>query len=92
MGSMKSKGIGSLIIALFVGVLIGSALGRMLGLFLPGDHIVAKALVSPLLKYAAGPWDFNFIIMTVTFGITLNINFFSVLGLVGAWYYHKYSY
>jgi H+/Cl- antiporter ClcA len=89
---MKSKSIGLLIVTLFVGVLIGSALGQLLGLFLPPDHIVSKALVTPLVKYAAGPWDLNLMIMVITFGFTLNINFFSVLGLVGAWYYHKYSY
>lgn len=88
---MRSKSIGLLIVTLFVGVLIGSALGTLLGLFLPQDHIVAKALVSPLVKYTAGPWDLNLMIMVITFGFTLNINFFSVLGIVGAWYYHKYS-
>jgi len=90
--TMRSKSVGSLIVTLFVGVLIGSALGQLLGLFLPQDHIVARALVSPLVKYAAGPWDFNLMIFVITFGFTLNINFFSVLGIFGAWYYHKYSY
>jgi H+/Cl- antiporter ClcA len=89
---MRSKSIGSLIVTLFVGVLIGSALGQLLGLFLPQDHIVAKALISPLVPYKAGPWDLNLVIMVITFGFTLNINFFSILGIVGAWYYHKYSY
>ena len=89
---MHKKGVGTLIITLFVGVLIGSAVGQLLGLFLPADHIVVKALVSPLIKYIAGPWDLNLIIVVITFGFTLNINFFSILGIVGAWYYYKYSY
>lgn len=86
------KGVGSLIVTLFVGILIGTAVGQLLGLFLPSDHIVVKALVSPLMKYVAGPWDFNLIIFILTFGFTLNINLFSVIGIIGAWYYHKYSY
>ncbi len=81
-----------MIVTLFVGVLIGSAIGQMLGLFLPEDHIVAKALVEPLITYAAGPWDLNFIIIVLTFGFKININFFSIIGIVGAWYYHKFSY
>jgi len=89
---MQRKGLGALIITLFVGVIIGSAIGSLLGLFLPSEHIVIKALVSPLLKYTAGPWDINLIIIILTFGFTLNINFFGILGIVGAWYYHKYSY
>ena len=89
---MRGKSIGTLIITLFVGVLIGGALGQLLGLFLPGDHIVAKALVDPLITYVAGPWDLNLIIIILTFGFQIHINFFSILGIVGAWYYHKYSY
>ena len=89
---MDRKGVGTLIVTLFVGVLIGSAIGQLLGLFLPAEHIVVKALVSPLLGYVAGPWDLNLIIIVLTFGFTVNINFFSIIGIVGAWYYHKYSY
>ena len=89
---MHGKSTGTLIITLFVGILIGCALGQLLGLFLPTDHIVAKALVSPLLTYVAGPWDLNLVIFILTFGFKININFFSILGIVGAWYYHKYSY
>lgn len=89
---MHDKHIGILIVTLFVGILIGSAVGQLLALFLPGNHIVVKALVSPLLTYVAGPWDLNLIILVVTFGFTVHINFFSIIGIVGAWYYHKYSY
>lgn len=89
---MREKSIALLIVTLFVGVLIGSALGQLLGLFLPPNHIVKMALVSPLLPYDLGPWDLNLIIIVFTFGLKLNINFFGILGIVGAWYYHKYSY
>ena len=75
-----------------MGILIGGAIGQLLGLLLPSDHIVAKALVSPLIKYIAGPWDINLLVVELTFGFKININFFSILGMVGAWYYHKYSY
>jgi hypothetical protein len=89
---MQRKALGMLIVTLFVGVLIGSAIGQMLGLFLPTDHIVVKALVSPLITYNAGPWDINLIILVITIGFKLYINFFSIIGIVGAWYYHRYSY
>ena len=89
---MNRKSLGTLIVTLFVGILIGSAIGQLLGLFLPQEHIVVKALVSPLLSYIAGPWDLNLIILVLTFGFTININFFSIIGIVSAWYYHKYSF
>ena len=85
---MHNKSIGLLIVTLFVGVLIGGAFGQLLGLFIP----VAEALVEPLIAYVAGPWDLNLVILVITFGFDVNINFFSILGIVGAWYYHKYSY
>ena len=31
-------------------------------------------------------------IIVLTFGFDINVNFFSILGIVGAWYYHKFSY
>ncbi len=86
------KNLGLLVITLFVGILIGGALGQLLGLFLPADHIVSKALVSPLITYVAGPWDINLLIIVLTLGFSIQINFFSILGIVAAWYYHKYSY
>ena len=89
---MRGKSVGTLIVTLFVGLLIGGALGQLLGLFLPVEHIVAKALVSPLITYDAGLWDLNLVIAVLSFGFKVNINFFSILGIVGAWYYHKYSY
>ena len=89
---MPRKAVGTFIITLFAGILIGSALGELLGLFLPVDHIVRKALVLPLIKYIAGPWDINLLIVELTFGFKININFFSILGMFGAWYYHKHSY
>ena len=89
---MRGKSVGTLIVTLFVGLLIGSALGQLLGLFLPAEHIVSNALVQPLITYIAGPWELNLVIIILTFGFTLKINFFSILGIVGAWYYHKYSY
>jgi len=89
---MRIKNVGILIVTLFVGVLIGGALGQLLGLLLPSDHIVTKALVNPLITYVGGPWDLNLIILVITFGFKVKINFFSILGIVGAWYYHKYSY
>jgi len=89
---MPRKNLGTLIVTLLVGLLIGGAIGQLLGLFLPANHIVAKALVSPLTKYIGGPWVINLLIIEFTFGFAININFFSILGIVGAWYYHKYSY
>ena len=89
---MGRKGLGTLIVTLAVAVLIGGAVGQLLGMFLSPDHIVARALVQPLLEYTAGPWDLNLIILVVYLGFSIDINFFSILGILGAWYYHKYSY
>jgi H+/Cl- antiporter ClcA len=88
----QGKSVGVLIVTLFVGVLIGGAVGQLLGLFLDPDTIVSKALVQPLITYVAGPWDLNLLILVITFGFKLSVNFFSILGLVVAWYYYRFSF
>ncbi len=89
---MPRKGLGTLIVTLAVGLLVGGSVGKLLGIFLSPDHIVSRALVQPLLEYTAGPWDINLIVLVPTLGFSVDINFFSILGILGAWYYHKYSY
>ena len=93
---MGRRGVGRLIVALFVGVLIGNMAGEILkslfhvvGL---SQSVVEKVLVEPLVQYEFLPRPFSLIILTFTFGFTLNFSMFSLLGMGVAWYYFKYSY
>jgi len=93
---MGRRGVGRLIVALFVGVLVGNAAGEVLKLLFQAvglsQSVVEKVLVEPLVRYEFFPSRVNLIILTFTFGFTLNFSLFSVLGMGLAWYYFKYSY
>jgi hypothetical protein len=93
---MGKRSIGFLIVATFVGILTGNIVGEVLNVIFGSlglqDNVVQKVLVDPLVKYEFLPLQLNLIVMTLTFGFSLNFNVISLLGIGTAWYYVKYSY
>ena len=93
---MGKRSIGFLIVATFVGILTGNIVGEVLNVIFGSldlqDNVVQKVLVDPLVKYVFPPLTLNLIVMTLTFGFSLNFNVISLLGIGTAWYYVKYSY
>ncbi len=93
---MGKRSVGFLIVAIFVGVLAGSIIGAFLNVIFESlgleNNVVQKALVDPLIQYEFYPMRLNLIILTLTFGFSLDFNILSLLGIGTAWYYVKYSY
>ena len=93
---MGRKSIGVLIIAIFIGVLAANVLAAALNVIFESlglqNNVVQKVLVDPLVEYKFGPIPLNLIIVSLTFGFSLNFNVLSLLGIGTAWYYVKYSY
>ena len=93
---MSNRSLGFLIVTLLVGVLAANVLGIVLALVFESlgleDNVVQKVLVDPLVQYEFGPVPLNMIVMSLTFGFSLNFNVLSLLGIGTAWYYAKYSY
>ena len=93
---MSNRSLGFLIVTLLVGVLAANVLGVVLALVFESlgleDNVVQKVLVDPLVQYEFGPVPLNMIVMSLTFGFSLNFNVLSLLGIGTAWYYAKYSY
>lgn len=93
---MGNRSLGFLIVALFAGVLAANVLGILLGLLFESfglqNNVVQKVLVDPMVQYEFGPMPLNFIILSLTFGFSLDFNVLSLLGIGTAWYYVKYSY
>ncbi|SVD82412.1 uncharacterized protein METZ01_LOCUS435266, partial [marine metagenome] len=56
------------------------------------NNVVQKVLIDPLYEYEFYPIRLNFIVMTLTFGFSINVNVLSFIGIGTAWYYVKYSY
>ena len=88
----NSKGTGYLIVTLFVGLLVGSGIGRALELLIPGENIVEKALLSTIWEYGTGAVSLNLIVLSFDLALSLHINVIGILGMLAGWYYYKYSY
>jgi hypothetical protein len=93
---MGRRSIGFLIIAIFVGILAGNIVGAVLSVVFESlglqNNVVQKVLVDPLVEYEFYPTRLNLMILTLTFGFSINFNILSLLGIGTAWYYVKYSY
>ena len=93
---MGRRGVGRLIVALFIGVLIGNMAGEVLKILFGtvglSQSVVQKVLLDPLVRYEFGPVPVNLILLTFTLGFALNFSLFSLLGMGVAYYYFKYSY
>ncbi len=93
---MGRRSIGLLIVAIFVGILVGNIVGAVLSVVFEAlgleNNVVQKVLVDSLVQYEFYPMRLNLMVMTLTFGFSLNFNVLSLLGIGTAWYYVKYSY
>lgn len=79
-----SKSTGFLILILLICAIIGSFIGDLLQPYVP--QWLTKSF--PL---GAGPLPVNLKILSITFGITVSMNFFSILGLItGLIIYKRY--
>jgi uncharacterized membrane protein len=71
------KSTGYLILLILICLIVGSFIGDILQPYIP-------KLLSKSFTVGAGPLPINLKFMSITFGFTLNMNLFSVLGLITA--------
>lgn len=92
---MGRKSLGILIVAIFIGILAGNVVGQVLAVVFDSlgleNNVVEKVLIESYV-YKLDPIEINLMVMTLTFGFSLNFNVLSFLGIGIAWYYVKYSY
>jgi hypothetical protein len=65
----------------FLGVILGSVVGELIGLLLPEDNIIRTLFVSGA-EFQVGPFFCDLIVFTFTIGFSLKVNLISVLGIV----------
>ena len=93
---MKNRDISLIIIGLFSGAMIGGVLGKLLAWLLPSG--VVKDFFLPSLTYHIGGLTKNEVgvividlsIIVLKFGLSMNFNFTSVIGLATAYYILRY--
>jgi len=81
---MKQKGWIFYIVVLFIGALIGSALGEVIAYLIPSGVVQQFFLKSATAS--AGPGTLNIIIFSLTFGFSLKINIIGIIGILIAAY------
>ncbi len=81
---MKKKSLGFIITVIFIGALIGSALGEIVTFLVPAG--VVKDFFLKSVTASIGPGTLNIIIVTLTLGFTLKLNVMGVIGILIAAY------
>jgi hypothetical protein len=81
---MRKKSFWFILLVIIAGGLVGSALGEFVGYILP-DGVVKQALTKSVIA-SIGPGTFDIVILSITLGFSININFLGVLGIIIAAY------
>ena len=85
----EKKGVGLLIVGLFIGILVGSIAGAILDVFI-SNTVVAKVLINSF-EYELEAHPLNLIVCTITFGFSVKFNLFTLLAIIVIYiYYLKY--
>ena len=73
--------IGMIALVFFLGVVLGSVVGELIGLLLPEGNVIRELFVSGK-EFRVGPAHLDMIVFTFTIGFTLKVNLVSVLGII----------
>lgn len=73
--------IGFVALAFFLGVILGSVVGELIGLLLPEDNVIRSLFVTGK-ELQFGPVYCDLIVFSFTIGFSLKVNLISVLGIV----------
>jgi hypothetical protein len=74
------KRIGLVALFFFLGVILGSVVGELIGLVLPEGNVI-RALFVAGKEFQFGPVYCDLIVFSFTIGFTLKVNLISVLGI-----------
>ena len=73
--------IGMIALVFFLGVVLGSVVGEVIGLLLPEGNVIRELFVSGK-EFRVGPAHLDMIVFTFTIGFTFKVNLVSVLGII----------
>lgn len=73
--------IGMVALVFFLGVILGSVVGELIGLLLPEGNVMRELFVSGK-EFRVGPAHLDLIVFTFTISFSLNVNLVSVLGII----------
>ncbi|MEJ2633984.1 MAG: DUF4321 domain-containing protein [Calditrichia bacterium] len=86
---MRKKSLGWILLIVFFGALIGSALGEVLAFVLPAGVVREFFLRSAVFNL--GPATLNLVILKFTLGFSLKLNVIGVIGVILAGYFLRWA-
>ncbi|MCF7805182.1 MAG: DUF4321 domain-containing protein [Candidatus Marinimicrobia bacterium] len=84
----RQRSIGIIVIAVILGAMIGTLLGEILGMTLPDG--VVRELFLRSVSFSLGPTTLDLLVMNITLGFSLKLNFSGIIGLGVAYYLLRY--
>ncbi|NIM19557.1 MAG: DUF4321 domain-containing protein [Candidatus Latescibacteria bacterium] len=66
---------------LFLGIVVGTVLGEVIGIILPEGKIIRDVFVNSTDLYV-GPLNLDLVVFSFTFGFSLKVNLMSAIGIV----------
>lgn len=72
--------VGLVALVFFLGVIVGSVVGEIIGIVLPEGNVLRELLVAGK-TLRVGPATIDLLVFSFTFGFALDVNLVSVLGI-----------
>ncbi len=85
---MNKRNFLKIVLIIFIGALIGSALGEVIAFLIPGGVVREFFLKSAQMHF--GPATLNLVIFTFTLGFSLKLNVIGIIGILIAAYVLKW--
>ncbi len=93
---MNKRSIALIFLILFIGAMLGTVLGQILGWLLPESVVRDFFLLGldfslgGLVGSESGVINLNLGFMAIQFGLSISINFTTIIGLATAYYFLRY--
>ncbi len=78
--ALRKKSLKAIVLTVLLGIAVGTVVGEVLAIVLP-DGIPKDVLIQSA-HFELQPFTLNLMVLTLTFGISLKLNFISVLGIL----------
>jgi len=87
----RRRALGIVALVLFLGVVVGTVTGEVIGLLLPEGRVIRDVFVNST-DFHVGPLHLDLVVFSFTFGFSLRVNLMSAVGifavaLVLRWYW-----
>ncbi len=76
----RRRSVGTIALILFLGIVVGTVLGEVVGLVLPEGKVIRDVFVNSL-DYHFGPHHVDLVVFGFTVGFSLSVNLMGVIGL-----------